>query len=135
MVIAVMVSVGGCAMLKAWGVRPEWVYVAPTFWAGSFIGGILFGFGMSCAGGCGSGTCWRLAEGGVKQLIAFFFLGVSNSVCTGIIGPEGPYASMLGSRVFLPHYLSYQWSVILVIAVLLIFYRVVSWNEKTRAFV
>lgn len=135
MVIAVLVSVGGCAMLKAWGVKPEWVYVAPTFWTGSFMGGILFGFGMSCAGGCGSGTCWRLAEGGMKQLIAFIFLGISNSISTWFLGSNEALSSMLGKRLFLPHYLSYQWSVVLIVAVLLIFYRIVTWNEKTRALV
>lgn len=51
MAIAVIVSVIGFAALKAGGLRPEGDYVAPKFWAGSFIGGILFGFGMPFAGG------------------------------------------------------------------------------------
>ena len=46
MVLAVIVSVFGFAALKAAGLRPEGSYVTPTFWVGSFIGGIIFGFGM-----------------------------------------------------------------------------------------
>lgn len=135
MVIAVIVSVLGFAALKAGGLRSEWAYVMPTFWFGSFVGGIVFGFGMPFAGGCGSGACWRSAEGGVKQLIAIIFLGISNSVSQAFVSSSETLSSMMGRRVFLPHYLSYHWSVFLIISVMLIYYLVVSWNEKTRAFV
>ncbi len=135
MVIAVIVSVLGFAALKASGLRSEWAYVTPTFWFGSFMGGSVFGFGMPFAGGCGSGVCWRSAEGGVKQLIAVIFLGISNSLSQALLDSSETLGSLMGRRVFLPHYLSYHWTVVLIISIMLLYYLFVSWNEKTRAFV
>lgn len=135
MVIAVIVSVLGFAALKGGGLRSEWAYVTPTFWFGSFVGGIAFGFGMPFAGGCGSGACWRSAEGGVKQVIAIIFLGISNSVSQTLLTSSETLKSIMGRKVFLPHYLSYHWTIILIISIMLFYYVFVSWNEKTRRFV
>jgi uncharacterized membrane protein YedE/YeeE len=135
MAIAVIVSAVGFTALKASGMKPEWVYVAPTFWAGSFIGGVMFGFGMSFAGGCASGSCWRSAEGGVKQIVAFAFMGIVNSLWATLMESSRPLAALMGKRVFLPDYISYGWSIALVVGVMLIYYLVMSWNEKTRAFI
>ncbi|NOZ69470.1 MAG: YeeE/YedE family protein [Deferribacteres bacterium] len=135
MTIAVVVSVLGFAALKASGLRPEGVYVMPTFWVGSFVGGIIFGFGMPFAGGCASGTCWRTAEGNVKNLIAFVFFGVSNSLSQALIDSSGRISSLMGKKVFLPYYISYHWSVVLIIVIMFLYYLVTSWNEKTGAFI
>ncbi len=134
MAIAVIVSVLGFAALKASGLRPEWVYVAPTFWVGSFLGGVVFGFGMPFAGGCASGSCWRSAEGGVKQMVAFAFMGISNSLSNTLISSSNTLASAMGKRVFLPQYISYGWTIALVVGVMLSYLLVMSWNEKTKAF-
>ncbi len=135
MVIAVIVSIVGFAALKSGGLRHESIYVAPTFWFGSLAGGIVFGFGMPFAGGCGSGACWRSAEGGVKQMIAVFFLAVSNSLSQRLLDSSKTLSAAMGRRVFIPNYLSYDWSVVLVVAIMLVYYFVMTWNEKTRAFV
>jgi uncharacterized membrane protein YedE/YeeE len=135
MALAVIVSAIGFTALKASGVRPDWIYVAPTFWMGSFIGGILFGFGMSFAGGCASGSCWRSAEGGVKQMVAFVFMGIANSFSAAALESSRPLAALMGKRIFLPDYISYGWSVALIVGVMLVYYLVMSWNEKSRAFV
>jgi uncharacterized membrane protein YedE/YeeE len=135
MAIAIIVSVIGFAGLKAGGLRPEEIYVAPTVWLGSFLGGIIFGFGMPFAGGCGSGTCWRTAEGGVKQMIAFIFLGVSNSLSQTYINSSETLTAAMGGSVYLPHHLSYLWTVVLIIAIMLVYYLVMSWNERTREFI
>lgn len=135
MVIAVLVSVVGFAALKYSGFRHASIYVAPTFWFGSFAGGIVFGFGMPFAGGCGSGVCWRAADGGVKQMIAVLFFAVSNSLSQALLDSSGSLSSAMGTRVYLPDHLSYLWSVIVIAAVLLLYYLVCSWNEKTRTFV
>ena len=135
MAVAVIVSVLGFAALKESGLRSEWAYVTPTFWVGSFVGGIVFGFGMPFAGGCGSGTCWRWAEGGVKQMIAFLCLGLSNSLSQTYLNSSETLTSIMGKRIFLPHYLSYHWTVILIVSIMLFYYLVMSWNEKTRAFI
>jgi hypothetical protein len=135
MAIAVIVSVLGFSAIKASGLRPEWVYVMPTFWFGSLIGGIIFGFGMPFAGGCASGTCWRSAEGNVKNMIALIFFGVSNSLSTLLITSSKTLTSLMGKSVFLPDHLSYFWSVTLIVAIMLLYYLITSWNEKTGAFI
>ncbi len=133
--IAVIVSTLGFAALKAGGLRPEGVYVMPTFWAGSFIGGIIFGFGMPFAGGCASGTCWRTAEGKVKNITAFIFFGVSNSLSKLLIDSSDTLRSIMGRQVFLPDYISYHWAVVLIVGIMIAYYIITSWNEKTKAFI
>ncbi|MBI4699431.1 MAG: YeeE/YedE family protein [Nitrospirae bacterium] len=135
MAIAVIISVLGFAALKAGGLRPEGSYVTPTFWFGSFAGGIIFGFGMPFAGGCGSGTCWRTAEGGVKQLVAVIFMGISNSLCKSFIDSSPSLTALMGKRFYMPQFISYHWTVVLIIATMLLYYLIMSWNEKTRAFI
>jgi uncharacterized membrane protein YedE/YeeE len=135
MAIAVIVSVLGFAALKASGLRPEGAYVMPTFWVGSFVGGIIFGFGMPFAGGCASGICWRTADGNVKQIIALVSMGISNSLSKALIDSSKTLTSIMGAKVFLPQYISYHWTLILIVTVMLMYYIVTSWNEKTGAFI
>jgi uncharacterized membrane protein YedE/YeeE len=54
------------------------IYLTPNLgWAGAVLGGALFGFGMTLAGGCGSKTLVRLGAGSLKSLIVFLVLGLS----------------------------------------------------------
>ncbi|MEL0106434.1 MAG: YeeE/YedE family protein [Rhodospirillales bacterium] len=56
-------------------------------WAGAIIGGILFGFGMVLAGGCGSKTLVRLGAGNLKSLVVALFLGVfAYMTLRGLVG-------------------------------------------------
>lgn len=135
MAIAVIVSVIGFAALKAGGLRAEEAYVFPTFWVGSFVGGLIFGFGMPFAGGCASGTCWRSAEGSIKLMLAFLFMGVANSLGTLLLGHSETLSSIMGTGVYLPGYISYYWTVALIVAIMLAYFIVMSWNEKTRRFI
>ncbi|MCI5140639.1 MAG: hypothetical protein D3909_02705, partial [Candidatus Electrothrix sp. ATG1] len=55
-------------------------YVRGTFgWVG-VAGGFLFGLGGMLAGGCGSGTLWRVGEGQLKLWIVVPFFGIANSL-------------------------------------------------------
>jgi uncharacterized membrane protein YedE/YeeE len=45
-------------------------------WLGAIIGGGMFGFGMTLAGGCGSKTLVRLGAGNLKSLIVAIVLGI-----------------------------------------------------------
>ncbi len=135
MAIAVIVSVIGFAVLKSSGLRPAGIYVEPTFWAGSFIGGIIFGFGMPFAGGCASGVCWRAAEGSVKVLIALVFMAFSNSLLQAFFSSHPGLPALMGRAIFLPAYISYFWSVALVVMIMLLYYLAAAWNEKTKALI
>ncbi len=53
------------------------IYLTPNLgWAGAIIGGLMFGFGMTQAGGCGSKTLIRLGAGNLKSLYVAIVLGI-----------------------------------------------------------
>jgi len=45
-------------------------------WAGAIIGGLMFGFGMTMAGGCGNKTLVRIGAGNLKSLVVAIVLGI-----------------------------------------------------------
>ena len=54
------------------------VYGGPrVMWLSALVGGVMFGFGMVLASGCGSKTLVRIGGGNLKSLIVFVVLGVS----------------------------------------------------------
>ncbi len=54
------------------------IYAGPKFiWLSALVGGLLFGFGMVLASGCGSKTLVRLGGGNLKSLVVFVVLGVA----------------------------------------------------------
>ena len=77
--MALVISTLGFAILKFTDLkdRSEWVFAAAG--AGALVGGLLFGIGMTLAGGCGAGSIWRAGEGQVKLWVAIatFALGAS----------------------------------------------------------
>jgi uncharacterized membrane protein YedE/YeeE len=53
------------------------LYGGPRFmWLSALTGGLLFGFGMVLASGCGSKTLVRIGGGNLKSLVVFVVLGV-----------------------------------------------------------
>ncbi|MBI3444848.1 MAG: YeeE/YedE family protein [Magnetospirillum sp.] len=45
-------------------------------WAGAILGGVMFGYGMTLAGGCGSKTLVRLGGGNLKSLLVLMVIGL-----------------------------------------------------------
>ena len=133
--ISLMISILGFAALKWTGLRGEEVYVTQTFWFGSLVGGIVFGFGMLLAGGCGSGSVWRAGEGQVKLIIAVICFCLSTSLFKALIKSSEGFASLIGSRVFLPDYLSYKWTLVILFLILCAYYLIATWNEETDKFI
>ena len=59
----------------------------PLVWAGAIIGGLLFGFGMTLAGGCGNKTLVRIGAGNMKSLVTFLVIGLfAYMTLKGMIG-------------------------------------------------
>lgn len=135
MAISVIISVLGFAVLKWTGLRSANVYVPQAFWFGGLVGGLIFGFGMVIAGGCGSGSVWRAGEGHVKLMVAVVFFALSTSLFKAWINSSKMLKSLMGHRIFLPDFLTYKWSLILVIAIMFAFYVISAWNEETEKFV
>ncbi len=60
-------------------------YVRGTFGWGGVVGGFLFGLGAMFAGGCGTGTLWRVGEGQIKLWLVAPIFGISCSMMTAWI--------------------------------------------------
>lgn len=107
-------------------------YVRGTFGWGGVVGGFLFGLGAMFAGGCGSGTLWRVGEGQVKLMMVVPFFAVSTSIVTAWFKDNDFEADgVLGSFVYLPEVMGYGGTLLLIAAFLLVWYLVVVWNEET----
>lgn len=139
----VMLTIG-IMVVKALGIREPVHYVRGTFGWGAVVGGAIFGFGAMLAGGCGSGTLWRVGEGQVKLWLVVPFFGISNALLGGWIKDneyEGMGAwlyegvtsgSKLGSFVYMPDtFLGYGGTLALVAGAMMLWYLVVTWNEDT----
>ncbi len=134
--VAVSVIVGtlGIAILKYMGLRPELLYVTPCFWWGALIGGIIFGMGMVVAGGCGTGSLWRVGEGQVKLIVVAIMFALSNSIFRYYFTKTG-FLHKLGRPIYMPDYIGYGGSLILVTVIMLVWYIIIDWNEETNKFV
>jgi len=132
-IVALVVSVIGFAIFKWTVVERAEEFVRPTFWQGSLIGGLVFGIGMVLAGGCGAGTIWRAGEGHVKLWIALFGYILSASLFRAFLQSSG-LIPKLGKAIFLPEVLGWEFTLIVVFGVLLLWYLAVIWNEATGKF-
>ncbi len=117
-------------------------YVRGTFGWGGVVGGFLFGIGAMFAGGCGTGTLWRVGEGQIKLWLVVPFFGLANTLFksrfSGIEGfgdwvYEGiTDSSKLGEFVYMPDtFLGYGGTLALIGAAMAAWYLVVKWNEDS----
>ncbi len=140
MLSILIVAIGAAVLKYAVPVRAEGEavlapinYVRGTFGWGGIVGGFLFGLGAMFAGGCGSGTLWRVGEGQVKLMIVVPFFAVSTSIVTKWFRDNDFEADgVLGSFVYLPDVMGYGGTLLLIAAFVLIWYLVVVWNEETN---
>ena len=67
------------AMVAAgWIDAGKTIYAAPRLtWLSAIVGGLMFGFGMVLASGCGSKTLVRIGGGNLKSLVVFIVLGLA----------------------------------------------------------
>ena len=119
--------------------------IPATFWLGSLLGGTIFGVGMVLAGGCASGSLWRMGEGHLKLWVAVFFFAWSGSTFSAILSKwevmktemnlDLIEASKVGYQAFLPA-MTGSWATTYLIsfAALLIWYALVRYNETTDRF-
>jgi hypothetical protein len=65
------------------------MYLAPSFdWLGHVLGGLMFGFGMVFAGGCGSRNLVRAGGGDLRSLLVLVVLGIfAYTAIGGLLGP------------------------------------------------
>lgn len=78
-VCSIGVAIIGTQFLAAVGLMDpgKSIYTGANFtWLSYLLGGLLFGFGMVLASGCGSKTLIRLGAGSLKSLVVFLALGL-----------------------------------------------------------
>lgn len=78
--MAVGVAMIGFYALSAAGqIDPaKTLYASGRFiWLSALVGGLLFGFGMVLASGCGSKTLVRIGGGNLKSVVVFIVMGVA----------------------------------------------------------
>ena len=89
-VMAIAVAIAGSQILHMTGAVDLGgaIYLTSNLgWVGAIVGGLLFGFGMTMAGGCGNKTLVRLGAGNLKSLIVAIVIGITGyATLRGIIG-------------------------------------------------
>jgi uncharacterized membrane protein YedE/YeeE len=122
-----------------------YVGIPPRFWLGSLIGGVAFGLGMVFAGGCGTGSLWRMGEGHLKLWVAVFFFAWVGSVASVLFRKAGWTVSEmnldlleespLGIQAYFPDMLDgWGWTYLVSGAFLLLWYLLVRYNESSEKF-
>ncbi|NQT24911.1 YeeE/YedE family protein [candidate division KSB1 bacterium] len=142
---ALIVGLFGFAIIKYMGIGTAtpgaarnlaltWIY--PHFWLRALIGGLIFGVGMTIAGGCAVGALWRTGEGQVKLWFAVLGFMLMAPVSKKFIVPG--FAALLPDwakqKIFLPDYVGYWGAVLIFIILILLWYGFVKWNERTGKF-
>jgi uncharacterized membrane protein YedE/YeeE len=149
MILALALGAPVGAVLLAKGVIDPYVAVPTRFWIGSLTGGLIFGIGMIFAGGCASGSLWRVGEGHLKLVAAVFFFGWGGSITMGVLGKLGltdseydvdfmdgmVEVSPIGFQAYMPDLLGgWGWALLVSFALLLVWYLFVRYNESTNKF-
>jgi uncharacterized protein len=62
-IVALAIGIPLSALLFQNKIIDPYLAIPATFWIGSALGGVVFGIGMIFAGGCASGSLWRMGEG------------------------------------------------------------------------
>jgi uncharacterized membrane protein YedE/YeeE len=111
-----------------------WVY--SHFWLRALIGGVIFGLGMTVAGGCAIGAIWRSGEGQVKLWFAMLGFLLMAPISKRFIVPG--FADALPEwaqrKAFLPDYFGYWGAALVFFILIVLWYVFVKWNERTGKF-
>jgi len=135
-----IVAIGAAVLKYAVPVRAEGEavlapmnYVRGTFGWGGVFGGFMFGLGAMLAGGCGTGTLWRVGEGQLKLWLVMIVFGVSCSLCSLWVKlNEWETDEVIGKYVYLPDVMGYGGSLALILFAMAAWYVIVTWNEDSN---
>jgi len=149
MILAIALGAPVGAALIAKGTVDPYLMIPSRFWIGSLLGGLVFGIGMVFAGGCASGSLWRIGEGHIKLMIALIFFAWSGSTANALFSKAGLLAidfnpdfiegmaeiTPLGVQAFMPDMIgSWGGALFLTYGLLLFWYLLVRYNESTNRF-
>jgi uncharacterized membrane protein YedE/YeeE len=149
MILAIALGAPVGAALISYGTIDPYLAIPARFWLGSALGGLVFGIGMVFAGGCASGSLWRIGEGHLKLVVAVIFFAWSGSTAGaimhnfGLLTPDIDIDFLdgmaeitgLGFEAFMPDLLGgWEYSLLLTYALLVVWYVFVRYNESTSKF-
>lgn len=78
--LAIGVAMIGFAGLSTLGLidPSKTLYASPKwYWLSTLVGGLMFGYGMVIASGCGNKTLVRIGSGNLKSVVVFLVMGLS----------------------------------------------------------
>jgi uncharacterized membrane protein YedE/YeeE len=145
-ILALAIGLPLAAMLFQKKIIDPYVAIPATFWIGSLLGGLIFGIGMVFAGGCASGSLWRMGEGHLKLWVSMFFFAWSGSTSSALFKKFQITAidetnldtferTAIGFQAYWPDMWS-GWGITLLVSggLLLLWYALVRYNESTEKF-
>ena len=144
-ILALAIGIPFASLIFQAKLLDPYLAIAPRFWLGTMIGGVLFGIGMVFAGGCGTGSLWRVGEGHLKLWVAVFFFAWIGSITGALLNKVGCTAaemnldlieqSPLGIQTFFPVLLNgWGWTYVVAEGLLLLWYLLVRYNESSARF-
>jgi uncharacterized membrane protein YedE/YeeE len=145
-ILALAIGMPIAALLFQKKVIDPYIAIPATFWIGSLVGGLIFGIGMVFAGGCASGSLWRMGEGHVKLWVTMFFFSWMGSTASALFkkfnltaidetNVESYEMTRVGFQAYLPEMLgSWSWTLLIGGGLLLLWYALVRYNESTERF-
>jgi len=146
LILALAIGIPVAAFLFQKKVIDPYIAIPPTFWIGSLLGGLIFGIGMVFAGGCASGSLWRMGEGHVKLWVAMFFFAWMGSTASALLKKAGLTSideenvetfeiTKVGYQAYWPDLLpGWGWTLLVGGALLALWYAFVRYNESTEKF-
>jgi hypothetical protein len=145
LILALAIGIPLASLLFQKKVIDPYLAIPAAFWLGSLLGGLVFGIGMIFAGGCASGSLWRMGEGHIKLWVAAFFFAWMGSIASALLKKSGLLvvevtldeieATQLGYQAYFPVMLDgWGWAFVVSGAALLIWYALVRYNESTEKF-
>ncbi|GAB4324291.1 MAG: YeeE/YedE family protein [Dehalococcoidia bacterium] len=134
--VGLAVSTVGFGLLMArfvpdpsFGVLPPGAHIQPVGYA-TIVGGVIFGTGMVLAGGCVSGSLWRMGEGYVNSWVAM--AGILAGLWLASASWDWWFDNDISRRdtTWLPGEIGMGWSIALTLAVLAALYLAILWWES-----
>jgi uncharacterized membrane protein YedE/YeeE len=122
-ITAILVAMIGFAVLYGAGVRQP--FVLPVGWH-TLVGGFIFGFGMVLAGGCATGTLFRIGEGNVQFMMALLGAIISAPLFSKFLTDSG---FKFSPAISLVSEFGLQAALLLGLAFVGIWFLIVQWNE------
>lgn len=116
------------------GRMPEDAHILPLGIA-TVVGGLLFGVGMVLAGGCVSGSLYRMGEGYLGSWVAMAGVMLGLYTLNRQWNWWWDFTISTSPRVWFPANIGYTGAIVLTIALLAVAYVASLWWERKQAFV